>query len=822
MASFLGRFFGALHLAAFFVAGVFLCVPAARAQESSLMLVHNNVFNGAIYVAENCPISDVEAANDLAQWFERVFETKVEVRVEPSVPADDAFGIYVGNTLAGTSILPPTSVGDAYTIVSKKSGKIFIKANNDAAIWGACANFLKNYLRIDFLMPEVEGAEWETLANFTLTDSRADIVPAWHWRSAYTLGLWGKHLGFGNLPAFSHNLYKTFNTQILTAHPELRSSVAGTPANMRDSSYSPQPNLLAASAVPVTIAAAQDFFEHNPNAYSFSLGINDCTAWDESPEAEKLYGTPVQFFNNYVNRSNYYYSYVNKVAAQMPERNFGVLAYNETQAVPAFPLQPNILPVLCTDRAQWFHADYRSRDLELFEKWGKSGVKIWGVWEYYEGAPFMLPREFYHAQVESVRAAHANGARLMMVEGADPTGIDCLKSWLLAQALENPASADADALIARYCSRAFGPAGTSMQQFFLACETIWQKQKTPERWLAGYRIESAEEIFSLDDWKNLKTLIAAAENAFPPTLKTARAQREFWRFNRVKKDFERMHAYAQSYYARKALLNAPLSTLDEIDNALQSPAWTPAAIFNQSTQIAFSDPRPTKFIALVHALKAFPPSEKRLAVEKQLQKMLEKTPIAPLLISLLQNYNRRPEWQENFERIPGKFNEEDTPITNIKAFPQGDWRQGKSIAFPQGWEQILYPGKNLTAAATDKKEEVFDGDFSYKFAGTLESVGFEKRVPANAGEIFAFSLHARSSLSPCADCQILIIWKDKNLKSLGYNLICVPVGAYDWREYISASRAPAGTALAELRINANSFGENDYVLIDNLKLQRWK
>lgn len=817
-------FFGILKrwraLTAAVAGGVFLGVPA-EAGDNPAMLVRNNHFNGAVYVADDCCLSDIQAAQDLAEWIGRVFNTSVEILSENAVPADNPAGIYLGNTRAGKTIVPPESAGDAYTIAASGE-RVFIKANRPAAIWGACAAFLKNNLRVHFLMPGENGAEWDSLSHFSLQDFRTDIVPAWTWRSAYTLGLWGKHLGFGTLPPFSHNLYKTFNTKTLAANPDLRSIAAGTPTAMRDSGFSPQPNLLAAAAVPVTLEAAIKFFAENPDAYSFSLGINDCTAWDESPEAEALYGSPVTFFNRYVNRSDYYYGYVNKVARALPNRVFGCLAYNETQNVPAFPLEPNVMPVLCTDRAQWFHESYRSRDLDLFERWGKSGVKIWGLWEYYEGAPYPFPREFYHAQVEAVKKAHAAGARLMMVEGADPTGIDCLKAWLLAETLENPKNADADALISLYCRRAFGPAADPMKRFFLECEKIWSRQKTGERWLAGYKIESAEEIFTPEDWENLEKLIDEADGLFPQNPTEGKALRERRRFECVADDFLRMHDFSKSYYARKALLDAPAETLEEIAETLRSPAWNFEIIAPKPADLEISDPRPTKFLEIVERIKSFPRTPERIAAEKQLLEILEKSSCGNSLKLLLKNFPRRPEFFENFERLPGQFNEEDTPITALKPFPQGDWREGKTIAFPQNWEHILYPGETLFAAGTENKDEIFEGDFSYKFTGTIECAGFKKTVPAKPGELLAFSFFAKSQIPVAGDCRIAIIWKDKNNRPLGSCLCAVPPGTRDWRRYVAAGTAPEGTDRATLCISAAGFCGNDFAIIDNIELRRGK
>ncbi len=803
--------FGALVLA---------FVPAANGEDSSSMLVHNGVFSGAVYVADDSPDTDLLAAQDLAEWLGRVFETAVEVRSEHSVPAGNASGIYIGNTRAGADLIPPQNPGDSYTIAAR-DGKIFIKANSESAIWGACSVFLREYLDIHFLMPGTDGAEWNTLANFSIGNGRRDIVPAWHWRNAGTLGLWGRHLGFGNSPAFSHNLYNIFTSEVLEQHPELRSVFAGTPARMRDNGFSPQPNLIPPSAASVTVAAAKKYFEKYPNAYSFSLGINDNLVWDESPESEEHYGVPVKFFNDAVVRSDYFYRYANTVAAMMPERNFGCLAYRETQTPPLFNLRENILPVLCTDRGQWFYDKYRSRDLELFERWGKSGARLWGIWEYYEGAPYPFPREFYHAQVEAIRQAHANGARLMMIEGADPNGVDCLKAWIAAQALADPQNANADHLIDRYCRLAFGPAAVAMKAFYLRCEKIWYNQKTPQRWLAGYRLESAVEIFSREDWTELAAFFDAAEKSFAKSASTERNRRERARLSRVKKDFERMRALADAYDERKALMNAPLQTLEDIGNAVRMPIWD-KAVLPAPPKISISDPRPTKILEIIEALKTFEASPQRLAIEKLLEKHLTGTPAGTLLADLLRHHNKRPEWRETFERLPGRYNDEDSPITKLKAFPSGDWRQGKSLAFPQDCRPILYPSPNLFADITSKGGEVFDGEFSYKFSGAKDCAGFQKTVPAKAGDTLLFSATARGKLSVGSDARFVIVWQNAAGRALAYSMVGVPAGDNShWRRYVTCSKAPAGTASAKISINVSGFGDEDFLLLDNLELRRW-
>lgn len=81
------------------------------------------------------------------------------------------------------------------------------------------------------------------------------------------------------------------------------------------------------------------------------------------------------------------------IARLEPGRYLGCLAYFWCANAPHFPLGGNVVPYLASDRTQYYDKSFRAEDLDLMSRWGSSGVKAFGIWEYAYGSGYVIPRE---------------------------------------------------------------------------------------------------------------------------------------------------------------------------------------------------------------------------------------------------------------------------------------------------------------------------------------------------------------------------------------------------------------------------------------------
>ncbi|MDR3229494.1 MAG: DUF4838 domain-containing protein, partial [Puniceicoccales bacterium] len=202
----------------------------------------------------------------------------------------------------------------------------------------------------------------------------------------------------------------------------------------------------------------------------------------------------------------------------------GCLAYANCERVPDFLLHPNIFPVLATDRSQWRDPAFREHDSELIRNWAQSGVRHFGLYEYYHGAGFAVPRFFYDEQIDSLRWAAANRASLFYAEVYPDWGFDGPKAWLAAQLLLRP-SLNSALLLRLYFVEAHGPAAAAMREFHTLTENCWRERGGAPRRLKFFHSENAGELVPAAVQKQMRDAIRRAEAAFPPPAVGVEAER---------------------------------------------------------------------------------------------------------------------------------------------------------------------------------------------------------------------------------------------------------------------------------------------------------
>src|SRR5690606_26695702 len=127
---------------------------------------------------------------------------------------------------------------------------------------------------------------------------------------------------------------------------------------------------------PGTIQAAIDgiiaFFDQNPEADSFSLGVNDGRGYCETEPGHPFYPSKINSVG-LPDMSDIYYNWVNKVVGGVqevyPDKLFAMLAYDNVMDPPSFQLNPSVIPYVTQDRMVWNDPQVESLAKQKLEEW---------------------------------------------------------------------------------------------------------------------------------------------------------------------------------------------------------------------------------------------------------------------------------------------------------------------------------------------------------------------------------------------------------------------------------------------------------------------
>ncbi|MGF1484173.1 MAG: DUF4838 domain-containing protein [Opitutales bacterium] len=469
--------------------------------------------------------SDLEqlAAEELALHLALLFEREFQIVKEDGPVAGP--GIFLGKTRAAAQAMPvdPSLDRDGYRIHAEKA-QLFIRGGTDQGTLFGAYGLLQDFLGIYWLEPGAQGTSLP--AKVPALPCRLDVRVEPSYLSRQIAGLrtpeervWGRRNRLKSRYVYNHGLFRIFTPEVAAEHPEFFPIIDGErrlPA--RFSGGSAQPNIALPEVVAFTAEAAERHFRENPQALSFSIAQNDSTAWDEGPETAAVV-EPFRYFRKEADYSALMFGFANEVAERLetafPDKKLGVLAYQQTQNVPPFPVHRNVLPYLATDRFNWLVPEFREEDKALIRAWGESGVETFGLFDYPYGRGYLFPRYAPH-WVEAIQYAHAYGATGYIADAGPIWGWDAPKLWTLAQVLWDVGQSQV-ALLDTYAARAYGEIATPTLNALLGSPHFDDAVYGEARWLKGFFNLSQFEV--LQGWPPVRTSLGSGTplpEALPP------------------------------------------------------------------------------------------------------------------------------------------------------------------------------------------------------------------------------------------------------------------------------------------------------------------
>ncbi|MBC2595627.1 DUF4838 domain-containing protein [Ruficoccus amylovorans] len=382
---------------------------------------------------------------------------------------------------------------------------------------------LREHYGVQWLFPGEDGLSLPETAPALLPRSGRAVEPSFEERRlGHSLSPeqkdWSLRNGLGSRFYYNHNLHRLTDQQLFKDNPDWQSEAWGRRTN-RVTGKGPQPDLLSPGyQAHIGQQAAKSLDEH-PGEQSVSLGITDSVTFDRSERTRSVV-EPFRYFRGRPDYSDVIFGFTNAVALQLFEDGEGgnkyadrvltQLAYYYAEEVPQIELQPQIMPWLTSDRAQWFDPEVRAGDEALIRRWEKTGVNKLGSWDYYEGIPFFIPRHYPTVIGESLPYLHTHGVRSFFAEGLRNPGLDDPKYWLAAQLLWDVDKAPA-VLMDEYFERCYGEAAVPMRRFFDLCEQAWMDQPPPGRWIKYFTAPSQAELFPPELCRELRACLDDAQ-----------------------------------------------------------------------------------------------------------------------------------------------------------------------------------------------------------------------------------------------------------------------------------------------------------------------
>ncbi|WOO42933.1 DUF4838 domain-containing protein [Rubellicoccus peritrichatus] len=547
-------------------------------RDSGSLLYSRGTVIGPVFYSDTATLHEIEAAHELANYL-----TLVSGREWPAmIESEDRFGrgIYIGDTdaarYAGAIIASPESLAKSKSVERIKLGQRFRITVEDDRIFldGATVEstvfavnyFLQDSLGIRWFVPGELGEHIPQYERVRLLRGSKVIQPSFFNRvllsnrDADDLQQWTRHnLLNQSRWNMNHNLHQIVTSEFFETKPEWF-SLHGDKRIPTKGGRGPNPNLANSEVARFVASEAKHFFAQSRGAEIFSISITDNVRFDESSDTLNIV-MPFEYFRNRPNYSDLVFGFSNIVAEDIwpldvngkivfedvphsaMDKHLGALAYYWAEEVPSFPVHPRIIPYLTSDRGQWFSDVYREEDKALIKAWCSAGPEIVGTWDYYEGAPYFVPRNFTEIVGESIPFLYDSGVRAFYAEGRALWGFDAPRLWLAAQLLMD-AEQDSDELMDEFYSSYFSEAELPMRAFYETTEAVWMGQPGPPVWLKYYLMPSQAELFPMEVWEILEEKLSEAEElADTPKVKE--------RVALVRSEFEFSLAMCKVYYLWK-------------------------------------------------------------------------------------------------------------------------------------------------------------------------------------------------------------------------------------------------------------------------------
>jgi len=535
-------------------------------------LVEEGNPNATIVIPENATEREKHAAAILQEYIQRSTGAKLLVATAASGNV-----IHIGQTrqVVALKLGRDKLDEDGFLLQGIDNSNYVIVGGGDWGTEFGVYDFLERYLGVRWLMPTELGIDVPQHKTIDVPATRIIQEPVYLSREfapvyidgkpkPTDLGWWGRFNRARGRIVFNHNLLKLFPvSEFGKTHPEIYPILNGKryiPRDDRDHRWNP--NLSNPMTIDIAVAKIEKYFEENPQAVSFSLGMNDSARWDES-EISKSRRNGKKNFLNIEDVSDEYFTWANEVVTRVlkkyPDKWFGTLAYmNLIEPPTKVNIHPRIVPFITYDRMRWEDPKLRVQGEQMTKRWTNICAVV-GWYDYAYGSNYLIPRVFSHRLQKNFAWGEKNQVKYSFAE-LYPNWGEGPKAWLYAKLLWNP-NQDVDALLDDWYERFAGhKAAPSLKAFY----DIWEKFWKVDIFKSPANHDEREILFLNGTPKYLlgvpQSYIEDSDNALETALKLADTPTRKARITKLTQMWEFYKASIINYQAEHQLMQAPLQT----------------------------------------------------------------------------------------------------------------------------------------------------------------------------------------------------------------------------------------------------------------------
>lgn len=721
-------------------------------------------------------------------------------------------------------------------IIKAVGGNLYLVGHDAVATELGTHFFLQRYGGVRWYIPLEIGECVPSRPTFAVSDKLNDTQePAWKsrlWSSVARMDpMWEKRNLCRSRYNFHHNLLNTLKpSEVYDQHPDWFPLIGGQRiAKPADDVHSWQPCFANRELAAWVAQKIIDYFDKNPTATSYSLGINDVgdSGYCQCPACQALDDKAKPTFRDRPNYSNRVFTFMNRVAEitsqKYPDRLLGCLSYANCEEVPSFPVHPNIIPYLTNDRAQWRDRKFREQDQELLRRWSKAARQL-GVYDYYYGSGFVIPRFFPTVSGESIKFCHGVGVRAWYAEIYSNWGLDGCKAWLASQLLWD-VKQDPKKLVDEYYTNFFGPAKGPMKRYWDRCEQIWNHQGGEAVWFKGFFDIRQLDMFPPEVCRELRGYLDQAAKLANTDLLRRRVKL-------YSDGFHYTELYSGIYWGDKRMRDIVVKNAADAERlraAIVEYALSAGELQPFMTNVLSADPLLTQVIpftgergghgegllpALMRLADFCDQSKTPLQEPFRLSDKLADTNSVARMYAAYMTARLHPETAHELLPNPG-FEAKADGVA-----PQGvDW---KSDGCPPGWGNWIRGGTQ--AELRWVKQPVHGGEHALMIKGAEGAACYLASVPGKPGDMFLATVQANGKVAEPEHVTFTIKWRDKdgNWFERAPNL-SMPLPASDTKGWVPLGIIyvmPEGAGSAVIMMSGGDMKPEDVAYFDDCSVKQ--
>lgn len=692
------------------------------------------------------------------------------------------------------------------------SHEVTIWARHEVDLPAAVSWFLERRLGARWFMPGKLGAEIPKQRRLVLAPAAESFTPGYISRDFYFYSApapqWAEANRLVRVFDHGHNLNVLFQPEDFRRQPEMAPIILGQRFSPAPTRSNWQPDLNAPATLALAKAKLREKLRAPRPPVNVVLGQNDSWRWDQSA-ATAASVSPLRYFRNRPDYSDAWFGFLNRVAADLsrdfPPALIATYAYDWTEQVPRQSVHPNILPFLTADRSQWFDPKFRAEDQDLIRRWAAAGPRVFGLYDYFYGAPFLVPRPTLYAVTDPIPFAHQQGARAYYAETHPNWALDGPKLWLAAQLLWDP-TRPATALLDDYYARFWQEAAPAMRSFFERCDDVYLKQPPPAYWLKFYKDEHQTSLFPPAVRDALQADLARATTL-------ARSARIRERVEFVRRAFAVSDAFCRYNEARDRLSTMLLRDTFDAD-ALR-------AALMETTRTRH------EFLTLHSALRRAEP----LAIATQLPDNYLRNDPRPRAMRRLAELGAAPPLDAELAatwftgRLPSSetwrsFGPEkigDSLFASVRVCEAHPFASHEWTARPGSWNGVSEPVESRRIDIIPEPS----GFRTLRFSGASEG-GIYQAVTVEPGALYRATVQVRGRVSPGNLSALFLVFADQANRADQPGIIDrLPIGRWDdWTKLELIVRAPPHARNVTFGLLTNRQAGDDFVEFRQPSLQR--